>query len=99
MPPERPKRSETCRCNLGGSRLLSVALEVGSAAEGCIGLYCGDAGLLRDSLEYVQQTVIQILNTIGADESSAPWSFYICQPERRAPHRTSGQDGPGLFSA
>ena len=35
-------------------------------------LYGGDAKLLSESLEHVQQTATQILNAIGADETSAP---------------------------
>ncbi len=50
----------------------AIGLETGSAAEDYIGLYGGDAKLLSESLEYVQRTATQILNAIGADESSAP---------------------------
>ena len=50
----------------------AVGLETGSAAQDYIGLYGGDAKLLSASLEYVQRTATQILNAIGADESSAP---------------------------
>jgi hypothetical protein len=50
----------------------AIGLETGSAAQDYIGLYGGDAKLLSESLEYVQQTASQILNAIGADESSAP---------------------------
>ncbi|MGH7743910.1 MAG: ArdC-like ssDNA-binding domain-containing protein [Candidatus Dormibacteria bacterium] len=50
----------------------AIGLETGSAAQDYIGLYGGDAKLLSESLEYVQRTAIQILNTIGADDSSAP---------------------------
>jgi len=49
-----------------------IGLETGSAAQDYIGLYGGDATLLGESLEYVQRTATQILNAIGADESSAP---------------------------
>ena len=49
-----------------------IGLETGSAAQDYIGLYGGDAKLLGESLEYVQRTATQILNAIGADESSAP---------------------------
>jgi hypothetical protein len=35
-------------------------------------LYGGDAKLLSEGLEYVQRTATEILNFIGADESSAP---------------------------
>jgi antirestriction protein ArdC len=50
----------------------SIGLETGSAAQDYIGLYGGDAKLLGESLEYVQRTATQILNAIGADDSSAP---------------------------
>jgi N-terminal domain of anti-restriction factor ArdC len=50
----------------------AIGLETGSAAQDYIGLYGGDAKLLGESLEYVQRTATQILNAIGADDSSAP---------------------------
>ena len=50
----------------------ATGLETGSAAQDYIGLYGGDAKLLGESLEYIQRTTNQILNAIGADESSAP---------------------------
>ena len=50
----------------------AIGLETGSAAQDYIGLYGGDAKLLSKSLECVQRTATQILNAIGADESSAP---------------------------
>src|SRR5581483_6544714 len=50
----------------------AIGLETGSAAQDYIGLYGGDAKLPTESLEYVQRTATQILNAIGADESSAP---------------------------
>lgn len=50
----------------------AVGLETGSAAQGHIGLHDGDAKLLGGSLEYVQRTATQILNAIGADDSSVP---------------------------
>jgi hypothetical protein len=37
-----------------------------------IGLYGDHANLLSKSLEYVQRTATQVLNAIGADDSSAP---------------------------
>ena len=37
-----------------------------------ISLYSADAALLLESLEYIQQTANQILNSIGAGDSSAP---------------------------
>jgi antirestriction protein ArdC len=50
----------------------AIGLDTGSAAQDYIGLYGGDANLLSESLEYVQRTATQILNAIGADESSTP---------------------------
>lgn len=50
----------------------AIGLETGSAAQDYIGLYGGDAKLLSESLEYIQRTATQILNAIGADDSSAP---------------------------
>jgi len=50
----------------------AIGLETGSAAVDYIGLCGGDAKLLSESLEYVQRTATLILNSIGADDSSAP---------------------------
>jgi hypothetical protein len=50
----------------------AIGLETGGAAADYIGLYGGAAKLLSDSLEYVQRTATQILNSIGANETSAP---------------------------
>lgn len=50
----------------------AIGLETGSAAQDYIGLYGGDAKLLSETLEYVQMTATQILNSIGADNPSAP---------------------------
>ena len=50
----------------------AISLEAGSAAQDYIQLYDGDAQLLSESLEYIQQTATQILNAIGADGTSAP---------------------------
>jgi antirestriction protein ArdC len=50
----------------------AIGLETGSAAQDYIGLYGGDAKLLNESLEYIQQTASRILNAIGADGTSAP---------------------------
>jgi len=50
----------------------AIGLDAGSAAQDYIGLYGGDAKLLSESLEYVQRAATQILNAIGADDSSAP---------------------------
>src|SRR4029077_198042 len=56
----------------------AIDLETGSAAQDYIGLYGGDAKLLAESLEDIQRTATQILNAIGADDSSAP-------PEKEVP--------------
>jgi hypothetical protein len=50
----------------------ATGLDTGSAAQDYIGLYGGDPKLLSESLDYVQRTSTHILNSIGADESSAP---------------------------
>jgi antirestriction protein ArdC len=50
----------------------AIGLETGSAAQDYIQLYEGDAKLLSESLEHIQQTSARILNAIGAGESSAP---------------------------
>lgn len=50
----------------------AIGLETGSAAQDYISLYGGDAKLLGESLEYIQRTATQMLNVIGADESSEP---------------------------
>jgi hypothetical protein len=50
----------------------AIGLETGTAAQDYIGLYGGDAKLLNESLEHVQQTATQILSAIGADGASAP---------------------------
>jgi hypothetical protein len=51
----------------------AIGLETGSAAQDYIGLYGGDAKLLSESLGHVQRAACQILNAIGAgDSSSAP---------------------------
>jgi antirestriction protein ArdC len=49
-----------------------IGLETGSAAQDYIQLYEGDAKLLTESLEHIQQTATRILNAIGAEETSAP---------------------------
>jgi antirestriction factor ArdC-like protein len=51
-----------------------IGLETGSAAQDYIQLYEGDAKLLTECLEHIQQTATRILNAIGAEESSAPLS-------------------------
>jgi len=50
----------------------ATGLGSGSAAEDYIQLYEGDAKLLTESLEHIQQTTARILNAIGAEETSAP---------------------------
>ena len=50
----------------------TIGLETGSAAQDYIQLYEGDAKLLSESLEHIQQTATRILNTIGAEGPSAP---------------------------
>jgi hypothetical protein len=55
-----------------GTFSVLFGLETGSAAQDYMGLYGGDADLLSESLEYIQGTLTQILNAIGAVDSSAP---------------------------
>ena len=50
----------------------AIGLETGSAAQDYIALYGGDAKLLSESLEYIQQAAAQILDAIGVDGLSAP---------------------------
>jgi antirestriction factor ArdC-like protein len=50
----------------------AIGLETGSAAQDYIQLYEGDAKLLTESLEHIQQTTTRILNAIGAEGTSAP---------------------------
>jgi antirestriction protein ArdC len=50
----------------------AIGLDTGTAAQDYIGLYGGDAKLLAESLQHVQQASSQILNAIGADGRSAP---------------------------
>ena len=50
----------------------AISLETGSAAQDYIQLYDGDAQLLTESLEYIQQTATQILNAIGANGAPTP---------------------------
>jgi antirestriction protein ArdC len=49
-----------------------IGLETGSAAQDYIQLYEGDAKLLTESLEHIQQAATRILNAIGAEEIPAP---------------------------
>ena len=50
----------------------TIGLETGSAAQGYIQLYEGDAKLLTESLEHIQQTATRILNAIGTEDTSDP---------------------------
>ena len=50
----------------------AIGLETGTAAQDYIGLYGGDAQLLAESLQYVQQASSQILNAIG-QEGVSEW--------------------------
>jgi hypothetical protein len=50
----------------------AIGLETGSASQDYIQLYEGDAKLLTDSLAHIQKAATQILNSIGAENSSAP---------------------------
>jgi antirestriction protein ArdC len=49
-----------------------IGLDTNSAAQDYISLYSGDAALLLESLEYIQQTANKILNSIGAEDFPAP---------------------------
>jgi antirestriction protein ArdC len=49
----------------------AIGLETGSAAQDYIQLYEGDAKLLAQSLEHIQQTATRILDAIGSDVSLA----------------------------
>ena len=50
----------------------AIGLDTGSAAQDYIQLYDGDAKLLTESLEYIQQTASAILQGIGAEGESSP---------------------------
>jgi hypothetical protein len=50
----------------------AIGLETGSASQDYIQLYEGDATLLTDSLAHIQKAATQILNSIGAEGTSAP---------------------------
>ena len=45
----------------------AIGLDTGTAAQDYIGLYGGDAKLLAESLQNVQQVSSQILNAMGED--------------------------------
>ena len=48
----------------------AIGLETGSAAQDYIQLYDGDATLLMESLQYIQQTASRILSAIGVGNTS-----------------------------
>ena len=50
----------------------AIGLETGLASQDYIQLYEGDAKLLTDSMAYIQKAATQILNSIGAEGTSAP---------------------------
>ena len=50
----------------------AIGLKTGTASADYIGLYTGDAKLLTDSLEYVQQTANRILTAIAPENSATP---------------------------
>jgi antirestriction protein ArdC len=50
----------------------AIGLETGTASADYIGLYAGDAKLLTESLEYVQQTANRILTAITPQNSAPP---------------------------
>jgi hypothetical protein len=50
----------------------AISLETGSAAQDYIQLYEGDAKVLTESLEHIQQTATLILNAICAEALSTP---------------------------
>jgi len=50
----------------------AIGLETGTSSADYIGLYAGDAKLLTQSLEYVQQTANHILTAIAPENSATP---------------------------
>jgi antirestriction protein ArdC len=50
----------------------AIGLGTGTASADYIGLYAGDAKLLTESLEYVQQTANRVLTAIAAENSATP---------------------------
>ena len=50
----------------------AIGLETGTSSADYIGLYAGDAKLLLESLEYVQQTANRILTAIAPENSTPP---------------------------
>ena len=51
----------------------AIGLDTGTASQDYIGLYGGDAKLLAESLQYVQQASSQILNAMGEDGVVGEW--------------------------
>jgi hypothetical protein len=49
-----------------------IGLETGTSGADYIGLYAGDAKLLAESLEYVQQTANRILTAIVPENRATP---------------------------
>ena len=50
----------------------AIGLGTGTASQDYVGLYGGDAKLLTESLEYVQQTASRILTAIAPENSATP---------------------------
>jgi antirestriction protein ArdC len=50
----------------------AIGLETGTASADYIGLYAGDAKLLTESLEYVQQTANRVLTAIAMENPATP---------------------------
>lgn len=50
----------------------AIGLETGTASADYIGLYAGDAKLLTESLEHVQQAANRILTAIAPENSATP---------------------------
>jgi antirestriction protein ArdC len=50
----------------------AIGLETGTAAKDYVGLYGGDAKLLFDSLQFIQQTANRILTAITPENSATP---------------------------
>jgi antirestriction protein ArdC len=74
---DRRSRTTKCRRETEAEAVAfvvcnAIRLETGTAAQDYIGLYGGDAKLLNESLQYIQETATQILKSIVAEETSAP---------------------------
>jgi hypothetical protein len=50
----------------------AIGLRTGTASQDYVGLYGGDAKLLTESLEYVQQTANRILTAVAPENSATP---------------------------